>query len=304
MSRKNGSDRLLVGSGDEYSLRFKLMAAFPALQNITLNDLDNMKWNMKQQIFSNLFDSSVLLEEFSNELHLLLESKDLQYGIWRRSREVSREEKMEYERKFRTEYMRAVLKGLVQVKWPPALQAFSDPIDDLLHDQNTCLDAIHFLLAVSQPKSLSDPSAQQSHDRPSSSSSARPKNSPEKKSNPSIPSIIYHSDQGVQMSSSSFLAPPTSPQQQEDEEKIVDPSPQLSRLRTDHFASSSSSKVKNLPDVNPHQLIEVFFNFLQFSVDTFANIMFAFSFFCIKTNNSLVNFGPSKRPIVDENKLK
>lgn len=260
MSRKNASDRLVVGSGDEYSLRFKLMAVFPALQNVTLNDLDDMKWNVKQQIFSNLFGSSVLLEEFSNELHLLLESKDLQYGIWRRSREVSREEKMEYERNFRTEYMRSVLKGLVQVKWPPALQAFSDPIDDLLHDRNTCLDAIHYLLAVTQPKFLPElPSQQPTFEthtstphRPSSSSSSTVKKSPDKKSAPSTPSIIHRSDQVQILSSSSSHPRPTTP----DETESLPP--QSSRLQTEAFSTSSSSaRPRNLPDVNPHQLIEV-----------------------------------------------
>lgn len=59
-----------------------------------------------------------------------------------------REVRAEYETTFRTNFLRKVLDCLTKLKWPPSLEAFSDPLSDLFHDAATCHNAMEYLLRV------------------------------------------------------------------------------------------------------------------------------------------------------------
>jgi hypothetical protein len=49
---------------------------------------------------------------------------------------------------FRTQFLRIVLQCLEDLKWPPCTRAFSDPLDDLIHDKHACYDAFLHIIAI------------------------------------------------------------------------------------------------------------------------------------------------------------
>ena len=59
---------------------------------------------------------------------------------------VSKAVKNEQDIEFKHVFLRIVIDGLTLLRWPPALEAFSDPLDSLLNDRNTIVSAITHLL--------------------------------------------------------------------------------------------------------------------------------------------------------------
>jgi len=64
---------------------------------------------------------------------------------------IDREARLEAERIYRTSFMRIILAGLTKLRWPPALEAFSDPLDSLLHDRAVILSAFSYILKFGTP---------------------------------------------------------------------------------------------------------------------------------------------------------
>lgn len=82
------------------------------------------------------------------------ERREKKVAQWKAAgKSVDKEERLEFERDYRTSFMTVVLKGLEQSRWPPSQVPFADPMDDLLHNKETLLDAINHLLNTLFPSS-------------------------------------------------------------------------------------------------------------------------------------------------------
>ena len=88
------------------------------------------------------------------ELQDIIEYRNNEVNLQRKNN-TNRDERIESETNFRHKFMRIVLKGLERLRWPPSLEAFSDPLDNLFHDNDTFYNAIEFLLEVGISKSSS-----------------------------------------------------------------------------------------------------------------------------------------------------
>jgi hypothetical protein len=118
-------------------LRSLLTYYCPNLQNITIGDLENCKWQTIRVIYTELIatcpisaidlsmDIEKLSEERGKELRLLA------------SNDADRETRFETEKIFRTRFMRLVLTCLTELRWPPAIEPFSDPIQLLMGEEDT-----------------------------------------------------------------------------------------------------------------------------------------------------------------------
>lgn len=136
------------------SLKLKLQAISSELSNLTIRDLDELKWMQKQIIISKLFHSSKFLNYFATELDdidLERQSRLCEIKQQRLSENDLKLKKREVESMFRTSYMRVFLKGLEKQRWPPSLEAFSDPLSEIMESNSKFLQALDFLLTIELP---------------------------------------------------------------------------------------------------------------------------------------------------------
>ena len=134
------------------SLRSLLQHTCNDLQNLTNADLQEGKWLTKRNVLQNIISSSPSLSNENDELVDLTEERNRESSIQKKGGS-SREVRIEAETEYRTKFMRIVLGGLTRLRWPPSLEAFSDPMDALLHDNSSFLNALEFLLRVAIPAS-------------------------------------------------------------------------------------------------------------------------------------------------------
>ena len=132
------------------ALRSALQHACSELGNLTNVELTEGKWPTKKKVFEQLIAKSPSLVDQHEELNNLIDDRNSEYSRQKRDG-VSRDERIESESQFRTKFMRIVLDGLQRVRWPPAQEAFSDPLDALFNDVSTFIDAVTFLLHVAVP---------------------------------------------------------------------------------------------------------------------------------------------------------
>eukprot|EP01031_Cornospumella_fuschlensis_P032340 gene32340-39110_t len=136
-------------------LRSKLSYACPDLQTLTLKDLEEFPWTTKQRLCLALFQDSHLLQEKHQRLQMLIEEKSLTLANWKKllPNAIKKEEKKEYEHQFRHRFLQIFVEGLEELKWPPALEAFSNPIASLQSDNSVFHNAVDFLVSVIYPAS-------------------------------------------------------------------------------------------------------------------------------------------------------
>jgi hypothetical protein len=96
------------------------------------------------------------LREYNEKLDLLLESREIEMNnrrqaLTQKNVNMDRNERTENEKEFRTKFMNIVLDALTLLRWPPALEAFADPIKALLSDKNTILNVFTFLVECILP---------------------------------------------------------------------------------------------------------------------------------------------------------
>jgi len=115
------------------------------LQNITLKDLDELKWSTKRIIILSLINSAPGLREKTEIFDDLIDRRSSQL---RKPENSNREIRADSERMFRTAFIRAYLDILQERKWPLALEAFSDPLPLLLDHKDTFLSSVSYLLKV------------------------------------------------------------------------------------------------------------------------------------------------------------
>lgn len=153
-------------------LRTQLQHACEDLRVLSSNDLAEGRWKIKKMIFSELLANSLSLKDYNEELQNLLErdskrserilskrdttpnidqTKNSSTKRSSRQKELVSDEEME----FRTSFLRIVIAALTKLRWPPALEAFSDPIDSLFNDNMAVLDAYKYILTVGFPATAS-----------------------------------------------------------------------------------------------------------------------------------------------------
>ena len=135
---------------DVKSLRSQIQFICPDLHSLTLADLLDCKWPIVKRVIVSLMIRCPLLRECNEKLDLLLESREIEMNnrrqaLTQKKCNIDRNERMENEKEFRTKFMNIVLDGLTLLRWPPALEAFADPISALLSDKNTILNLFAFL---------------------------------------------------------------------------------------------------------------------------------------------------------------
>lgn len=131
-------------------LRSELQHISNELQSLTDTDLTECKWPIRKRIIEELFRLCPRLAENVVEMDAMIEKREEE--IFRlRKVNAEREKKLEYERAFRTDFMRFALRGLEDLKWPPTMEAFSDPFDSFFNDQAFFIDAVSHIVDVGIP---------------------------------------------------------------------------------------------------------------------------------------------------------
>jgi hypothetical protein len=164
------------------SVKSRLLLLSSDLANLTISDLEALKWSQKQKIVFNLFENSSFCSEFFPELVDLQEKKSHDLSKMKKEMKESNS-RIEIESDYRTSAMRILLKALERYSWPPTMEAFSDPLNDLMINNDLFLQAIDFLISLEFSSSISshvmgenvvEKSSTSSSSSSSSSSSQRP----------------------------------------------------------------------------------------------------------------------------------
>ena len=141
---------------DVKSLRSQIQYICSDLHSLTLADLLDCKWPIVKRVIVSLMIRCPSLRECNEKMDLLLESREIEMNNRRQALtqnffNMDRNERMENEKEFRTKFMNIVLDGLTLLRWPPALEAFADPINALLSDKSTILNLFAFLVQCILP---------------------------------------------------------------------------------------------------------------------------------------------------------
>jgi hypothetical protein len=139
------------------SIKRKLQLVCEDLGNITIRDLEQLKWTQKQKIVISVCEHSDFLNSFLPEFVDLQKEKDLQISKLRDGRPEAALERKETEMIFRTRFIRIFLKGLEKQRWPPCLVPFSDPMEELLTNNSRFLEALDYILAIELPIEATQP---------------------------------------------------------------------------------------------------------------------------------------------------
>ena len=131
-------------------LKSKLRFICEDLKNIVCSDLEECKWPMKRLIFSSLLSHSKLLSRQSDELHDIEKTRAAQLKL-EKTNPPAREIRLENETAYRTSFLKVVLDALTQLKWPVALEPFSDALGSLFSDNDSVLYAIEYIVNVGFP---------------------------------------------------------------------------------------------------------------------------------------------------------
>lgn len=135
-------------SVDLAALRTKLLFHCPSLHSgLAVKDLEQLQWSTKQKLLINIFEQLHLLADQFNDMTILIDERNLKLSEMK-SALIDKEKRIEVERDFRTNFLRHALKGLERLRWPKSLEAFADPLKDLMTDPTTFLQAIDYLVMV------------------------------------------------------------------------------------------------------------------------------------------------------------
>lgn len=157
------------------------------LQNLTISDLQDLKWLTKQKLILSLVSKSPLFTDQCEEIERILEQRNKDVLLLK-SKNVSREQKMENDTVYRTCILRVLLNCAEILKWPKALEAFSNPLQDIMTDNSLFLDCIQYCIQI-----LFDNMPKRQH---LTSSATEVISSPllSKRNNPKSPIVKYSQD--------------------------------------------------------------------------------------------------------------
>jgi len=127
------------------ALRSQLAHYCSDLTNLTTSDLIDCKWNIRKLVFSSLVSNCPLFSSRCEDIEKLIVDRE------KKVRSVSSEDRtirVEIERTFRNNFMQVVLECLTEINWPPALEAFANPLPSLCSEIPVIINAIEFFLKV------------------------------------------------------------------------------------------------------------------------------------------------------------
>jgi len=129
------------------------------LKQLTSKEVQEMKWSLRKKTILVLFSASPsLLTQFEEMEHmieyrqkaLVAEKKAVANGT------LDADERKEAEVIHRTQLLRICISGLTVLRWPPAIAAFADPLQDLLHDKTVFMDAMLYIHKIAVPANSSN----------------------------------------------------------------------------------------------------------------------------------------------------
>lgn len=142
---------------DASRLRSRLCFASPELQSLTAKDVEDLAWSTKQRIVMALFQESPLLQDEYNSLLDLIDQRSKDLAQRRQLGPLKKDERIAFEETFRVKFLEILIQGLEKIKWPPAIEAFSNPLPGLQGEKWVFIDAINFMLKILYPQSSSIP---------------------------------------------------------------------------------------------------------------------------------------------------
>ena len=125
------------------SLRSQLTFFCADLQNLTVTDIKELKWTTKKLVLTSLISQSPLFEHQNEELALLNSERGNEI---RRLASADRSARFGAENIFRNQFMQIIVSCLTELKWPPAIEAFANPLPFLMSDKDINYSAINYLL--------------------------------------------------------------------------------------------------------------------------------------------------------------
>lgn len=129
----------------------RLRFASDDFRNLVSTDLSELKWKTFQMVCVGLFQLLPALSEESNKLQTYVARRQKELGI-ERAEGLTRSERVEAEQDHRTRLSRCILEGLEKLRWPPTQLAFSNPLQTLMEDYESKIDAVEYLLDIIQPR--------------------------------------------------------------------------------------------------------------------------------------------------------
>jgi len=155
----------------------RLHHAVVELADVRVDDLQAGKWPTTKRVLALLVEhAGPRLDDQRVALERLLHTRNVALTARRKAQPaVPAEVKAEQDAEFKTAFLRVVVDALVVLRWPPALEAFSDPLGLLMDDKAAMLAAIAFLLdkGVLAASSSSSGSRRHEHTLPSPPDGAR-----------------------------------------------------------------------------------------------------------------------------------
>ena len=126
----------------------RLHHAVAELADIRVDELQAGKWPTMKRVLALLVEhAGPRLDDQRVALERLLHTRNVALTARRKAQPaVPAEMKAEQDAEFKTAFLRVMVEALVVLRWPPALEAFSDPLGLLMDDKAAMLAAIAYLL--------------------------------------------------------------------------------------------------------------------------------------------------------------
>ena len=95
-----------------------------------------------------LVQQSQFLHEFHDKIVEIMERKNRKISKWKENNSKDKQLKLEIESDFRTDIMRVFVEGLEKLRWNRCFEAFSDPLGELLSNNEVFLEAVDYALGI------------------------------------------------------------------------------------------------------------------------------------------------------------
>ena len=158
-------------------LRSRLRFTCDEFKNVVNADLTDLKWKTFQMIMLGLFAMCPTLRDESEAMQDLFDRRQKDMAN-ERSAGLSRNERNESEHEYRSALAQRILNGLVKLKWPEAMVAFSNPLKDLIEDPSVKISAIEYVVDTLNPPRAAPRTGHRSEAEDTHSTHHRVENSP------------------------------------------------------------------------------------------------------------------------------
>jgi len=141
------------------SFRRMLKQLSPDFKQLTLKEVQDMKWSLRKNIILVLFSASPSVFTQLEEMEHLVEYRQKALAAEKRAvanGTLDADERKEAEINHRTQLLRICISGLTVLRWPPAIAAFADPLQDLLHDKTVFMEAMLYMHRIAVPANTSN----------------------------------------------------------------------------------------------------------------------------------------------------